>query len=467
MLTQSESPARAPAMANGASSKMLQLLRRRLRQLLKVTLVLAIGVALTASALAIWWLTCLNGLPDIGDPFDVDAIHGFSIPDDENALVFLRRAQEKLILLPELPRSVTANASTIAWSQADPRLRAWVEANRPSLELFQQGADRADGIWHPSGWLYWQNYPMQIYGSVMWIALLEGGKRSESGDMAGAWDCYRAVLRMTTHIRRRGELNWRFDANGVHAALRQRLATWAADPRTTIPQLRRALDESIMSRPKPEWDAFSLELEYLELNRRLEQNGIVDNVPSAELVDRLAGFEVPNNLAECLYAGQRFLKREPERSQRALRLVFANWLAHIEIPELRPRRPAVRATLSFARSASSILLYPVSPVAPAGARSISPHELASWLVSTKDLKRLEGNLVWPYIFTQEYTGYRDLVVALAQELYHRERGVLPPSEEALVGTYLEELPDDGSADDDDGTTPTVVDPRISARTPSN
>ena len=111
---------------------------------------------------------------------------------------------------------------------------------------------------------------------------------------------------MTTHIRRRGELNWRFDANGMHAVLRQRLATWAADPRTTIPQLRRALDEAIMSRPKPEWDAFSLQREYLELNRRLEQNGL-DNVPSwAELFDRLAGFEIPNNLAECLYAGQRF-----------------------------------------------------------------------------------------------------------------------------------------------------------------
>ena len=32
---------------------------------------------------------------------------------------------------------------------------------------------------------------------------------------------------------------------------------------------------------------------------------------------------------------------------------------------------------------------------------------------------------------------------------------LPPSEEALVGTYLKSLPDDGSADLADETTPTV------------
>ena len=34
-------------------------------------------------------------------------------------------------------------------------------------------------------------------------------------------------------------------------------------------------------------------------------------------------------------------------------------------------------------------------------------------------------------------------------------GTLPPSEGALVGTYLESLPDDGSAELGDETTPTV------------
>jgi preprotein translocase subunit SecG len=71
MLIQNESPAPAPAAVNGTSQKLLQLLRKRLRQLARVTFVLAIGLALAATALAIWWLTSLNGLPDIGEPFDV------------------------------------------------------------------------------------------------------------------------------------------------------------------------------------------------------------------------------------------------------------------------------------------------------------------------------------------------------------------------------------------------------------
>jgi hypothetical protein len=51
--------------------------------------------------------------------------------------------------------------------------------------------------------------------------------------------------------------------------------------------------------------------------------------------------------------------------------------------------------------------------------------------------------------------YREMVVTLASELFRRERGSDPPSDEALVGSYLKELPDDASADLPDPTTPAV------------
>jgi hypothetical protein len=49
---------------------------------------------LAASAFAIWWLTSLNGLPDIGDPFDVEAFRAWRMPDDQNAFTYLRRANK-------------------------------------------------------------------------------------------------------------------------------------------------------------------------------------------------------------------------------------------------------------------------------------------------------------------------------------------------------------------------------------
>jgi hypothetical protein len=51
--------------------------------------------------------------------------------------------------------------------------------------------------------------------------------------------------------------------------------------------------------------------------------------------------------------------------------------------------------------------------------------------------------------------FRDLLIVLATEILRRERGAPPPTEDALVGTYLQRLPDDGSAELADGTTPTV------------
>ena len=61
MLTQHNSPAiaTAPAEVVGTSQKLRQLLGKRLRQLARVTFVLATCHGLAATALTIWWLTSL------------------------------------------------------------------------------------------------------------------------------------------------------------------------------------------------------------------------------------------------------------------------------------------------------------------------------------------------------------------------------------------------------------------------
>ena len=100
----------------------------------------------------------------------------------------------------------------------------------------------------------------------------------------------------------------------------------------------------------------------------------------------------------------------------------------------------------------------LSVIAHLAARSrASPQEVASWLVTTNDAKLAlrHGFLAWPTVRRAERRSYRELLVLLAGEIYRRERGALPPSDEALVGTYLESLPDDGSADLADEMTPTV------------
>ena len=205
--------------------------------------------------------------------------------------------------------------------------------------------------------------------------------------MAGAWDCYRAILRMYVHLRRRERLTDRLRADLNHGELQQRLAKWAGDPRTTIPQLRRALEEVVACRPRPEWDAFTLKREYLDLMRFLD--GPVNPPPEQieeELTYRLGDVAVAGRSDATAPQHQAPARREPERSRRVIRLLFANWLAHVENTDPRQRRPAVRARFHIAQRTTSVVALSRQPRRTGRRRALSPQEVASWLVTTNDAR---------------------------------------------------------------------------------
>src|SRR5262249_39986923 len=182
---------------------------------------------------------------------------------------------------------------------------------------------------------------------------------------------------------------------------------------------------------------------------------------------RLGDMQLSPDMAGYLDAGLRFLRREPERSRRVLRLLFANWLAHVERREPGAQKPAVRVGFSVLKSTNpmnwgktTVSLYPDGPPAGAGARSLPPQDLARWLVATNDAKLriiVANSSQWPWSpdRLRDRKAYRELVVMLAEETYRREHASRPPSEDALVGIHLKSLPDDGSTGLDDGSTPTV------------
>ena len=139
MLTGDENPADA----TGGTSPTL----KKMRRLARVAFVLASCLALAGTATAIWWLTSLNGLPDIGDPFDVEAFRLFPCLTSRMPSRFLGTT-EKLVADPRRQQMwmqwVTQDDPEFSWSTADPRLRAWADKNREALELFQHGADQLE-----------------------------------------------------------------------------------------------------------------------------------------------------------------------------------------------------------------------------------------------------------------------------------------------------------------------------------
>jgi hypothetical protein len=203
--------------------------------------------------------------------------------------------------------------------------------------------------------------------------------------------------------------------------------------------------------PKPEWDLFAVKYGYLELMGALERPIpiSVQQEIEGEWTFRLGDMSLSPEMVGQLEAARRFLLREPERSRRVLRLLCANYLTRVETRWRPPRKPAVLTVLTCTP------LYAVGPEAPAGARALPPQEVAGWLVASVDakLRLLMGYEEWlPPVRPRDgrtvadRRAYRDLVIMLATEIYHRERGVPPPTEDALVGTYLQSLPDDGTAE---------------------
>src|SRR5262249_12796260 len=162
----------------------------------------------------------LMGLPDIGEPFDVETFRSFKIPDDRNAhLLYFRAAK----LLKPLKTGRQASGQPVdmlaRWSTADPEVRRWAEENREALELYRQGSERTDSLgavpkfdgYHVDLWGL--GIPM---GSLEALALLEGSRLEERSDMAGAWGWYRAVLRVIHHVGRHGTVYRRSVAQGWH-----------------------------------------------------------------------------------------------------------------------------------------------------------------------------------------------------------------------------------------------------------
>lgn len=141
----------------------------------------------------------------------------------------------------------------------------------------------------------------------------------------------------------------------------------------------------------------------------------------------------------------RFVRREPERSRRVIRLVTANWLAYHRLPAGNRPQPDERAV--------SLALYDLGANSHEQASALSPESLDGWLATAYDAQQVLPFLDGTRVQTLERANHLGLLVLLATELYHRDHGSLPPTPAALVGPYLKSLPADFLDDGKDRPLP--------------
>jgi len=399
--------------------------RRRGRRALIAVAILAATVAV---GLIAWWATSLQGLPRV-EPFDVVAAGTVAIPDAENAYTLYRAAASKLA---EPPKGLSRGLPS-SWDDIPRAERDWFFASGDAVGLWLEGTARDRSVYNqPRDMRFDTNLDVaHRLRSLARLGLIAGLRMESQGELEEAWDWYRAVLRCSRHVEMHGEFIERLHGIRMIDAASGPVQVWSDHPNLNVGLLRKALDELVaidgMTPPysqnlRAEYYLTAALLDDPDLSLWKIRNGLDATAPPTQE----EGPTPRDRLAEAFW---RLALREPERSRRAMNLLWANWLSACDLPAAERAR---------GRKSSPYLLY--DP--PEAARRLSPEALDRWVASTRLLHPLLPNAEAIERAIDGESGVRaGLILHLAERLYIREHGEPPGSPDALVGPYLKALPE--------------------------
>jgi hypothetical protein len=399
---------------------------RRGRKVIAAFALLAIAAV---GSFVIWRATSLRAIPEIGEPFDTKAFGTVDLPDDLNAFNYYRQAAAKFRDDPSL------GGPYFSWAQASPRDREWLYANSEAMELWYVGTtmDRAVYI-QPKDLRI--DSPLDVVQSLRRmsrLAHLVGLRMEAQGDLDEAWGWYRAGLRCSRHCGKNGGFIDRLIGLTMYSQMEKPVRAWADHPNQSPSSLRRALDEVLAINAMTPSFAENLRSEYFAFSAFLDRPDVSLAKIEIQIAESKSRPDISpfGSMKETLW---RLILREPERSRRLIRVVWANWLSAADLP--------VEQRLGRGHGLRHGYYYDPPPDAPEAIRRLTPERIDRWVGSTRYLgPMLPGIDNLDKAEANEAAMRAALVVNLAEQLYTRENGHPPESPDQLVGPYLKALPE--------------------------
>jgi len=435
---------------------------------------LAMGAALAAIVVVLAAMTVRTvrewRMPEAPEPFDVEAFRTETIPDDRNAFVVF--AEAKKMLAAESFGGlgiVTWRWGGTGWSQARPEARAWVETNRAALETWRRGTDRPDALPKVAGGSSSPEHLRAREDQRLWgiAAGLEASRLEGAGDFEAAWAWHKARLRGCLLSARGTPFVFRWGLAMHLGQVASAVQSWGDAPGITVPLLRRAIaDIEAMEAVLP-GASDTLKAEYLLIRSAYDSPEAVHlraDPPAAPpwappAPPSLPAREVtlPGPLRPLAWWAEDYVNNEPERSRRATRLLFANWLSQAD------RRPGSRTKAVSADP----LVFDVAPGTTPP--RLAPADLAAFVASAKLASIVRGSGAtqavpwtvgfpwqhdrWPAGLDADRRALADLIVAFASRIYEIETGTYPSGPALLVPKILPRLPDGLDPEDSAPGTP--------------
>jgi hypothetical protein len=387
-------------------------------------------IALTVGAIA-WRALCLWRLPNSPEPFDLVKYGRVEVADSNNAMVAYRHVFAKFGDLDARSYKVASVAarSVTDWSTADPEIRRWADDHREALEAWLPTNDRGDSLLVQPEELRMGTplEPLQLMRPYVRLALLEGSRLEQAGDLAGAWRMYRAALRASRHAGRHGGTNQHLMGSSFLRQSRPRIESWIDHPGMTPELLRKAIGDVETCRAMTSPASEMVRAEYFSARDAVNDTDLWWKLSDSGPYSNVHWY----NQFDAGRWAHRFLRREPERSARVLRLIAAGYLAQCDRPRvLRPR-------LLFV----GLMIYDRDARTPRSVRAISPDALESWARDSivMDLGPFNHHLQ-SYLDVEAGT-FDHFTLEMAERAFLIERGRPPKRYGELLGPYLKVLPE--------------------------
>ena len=295
-------------------------------------ILLYLAIALTVGLVG-WREFSLWRLPDGPEPFDLAKYGRVEVPDADNAMVAYREVFSRFGDLDARDYNVgSVKAWSVSdWSAADPEVRRWAEDHRKALEAWVPANDRPDSLLvQPEEMRIASRIDeAQVLRAYSRLALLEGSRLEQSGDLAGAWRMYRATLRASRHAGRHGGMHQRLIGDAVLQQFSRRIAAWIDRPGMTPELLRRAIDDVEACRAMTSPASEMVRAEYFSTRDTVNDTDHWVNLSDSGPYSKTDWI---NQFGVGLVEVRRFVRHDPERSARVLRLITAGYLAQCDRP---------------------------------------------------------------------------------------------------------------------------------------
>ncbi|MEX0725638.1 MAG: hypothetical protein WD065_05185 [Planctomycetaceae bacterium] len=384
---------------------------------------IAIGLTFRASR--------IMGIPDIGDPFDVEQFVDIDIAPEDNALKDYEAAVAAVVPLAESFRDQLNSDLDAAydgrWDAVRRDVQQWVRDNAKAIELWKQGTEKKSYIYHNprDGNIITLLPVVQGIRNVARIAVLDISRLLAEEKPHEAWLRCRALMRCSRHVATYGTAIERLVAAVTYAQATHAALTVCEHAGTDESLLEEMMEDVREIYQKTVPLSMVVKCNYLMMkntyhNRELMMGNEIEFWPRLEL------------------QAANFLLNEPRHAQLVWQQYTANVLDQIDRPR-REQQARIGIFELFERDPATE--YPENLLTP-DVLEQKCHESTLAEKTIPDLGGLE------HYCLQEHVRKEALVMAIGARMYYLQYGEYPMDLETLVDEgLLDEYPLDPSSYD--------------------